>query len=222
MALAGVIFDMDGVLCDSEPFILAAAQTHLRRRYGIEVPAEDFTAWIGAGDDAFVGEPARQHGVEPELPADKEATYDCYDELISGQLQALPGAIDFVTALQRQGVPTAIASSADRRKVRANLQAIGLPEAGFRAVVTGDDVQAKKPDPAAFRLAAAGMGCELAACLVVEDAVNGVLAARAGGARCLAIRGSFSAQELTQAGAEAVIADLRDVPAGLRRECGLA
>ena len=80
---------MDGVLCDSEPFILEAAQTHLKRRYDIDVPAADFAEFVGAGDDAFVGGPARKHGVEPSLPADKEATYDVYDELIVGRLQAL-------------------------------------------------------------------------------------------------------------------------------------
>lgn len=221
MTLLGVIFDMDGVLCDSEPFILEAAQTHLRAKYGIQVPAADFKEFVGAGDDAFVGGPARKHGVTPELPADKEATYDRYDELIRGRLQALPGAIAFARSLRGVGRRAAVASAADLRKVRGNLQAIGLWEGVFDAIVTGSDVSRKKPAPDGFLMAASRIGIPAEQCLVIEDAVNGVKAAKAAGATCLAVTTTFPAEALRAAGADHLAPDLSAVPAVLLHWLGL-
>ena len=79
-----VIFDMDGVLCDSEPFIAAAAGEMLRRRYGIAATLEDFLPFVGAGEDRFISGAAQRHGVTVDLAIDKPLTYEIYLELIPG------------------------------------------------------------------------------------------------------------------------------------------
>ena len=86
-------------------------------------------------------------------------------------------------------------------KVDGNLRALGLPSGTFDAVVVGEDIILKKPAPDIFLEAARRLGLEPGACLVIEDAVSGVTAARAAGSRCMGITSSFEADRLLAAGA---------------------
>ena len=92
-----------------------------------------------------------------------------------------------------------VASRADRIKVAANLNQIGLPIDSWDAVVTGEDVLAKKPAPDIFLKAAQKVGTEPSSCVVIEDAVNGIEAALAAGMRCVAVAQSFAPERLQSA-----------------------
>jgi HAD superfamily hydrolase (TIGR01509 family) len=212
MPLAGIIFDMDGVLCDSEPFIAAAAAEMFRQTYGQAVERADFAPFVGAGEDRFIGGVAEKYGITLTLPRDKLRTYAIYLDLIRGRLQALPGAVDFIHASRKRGLRLAVATSADRIKLEGNLHQIGVPADTFDAVVTGDDVERKKPDPQIFLLAATRLVLPPAQCLVIEDATNGVRAGKAAGCRCLGIMTSFNEPTLRDAGADYVARDLSGVP----------
>lgn len=220
-SIRGIIFDMDGVLCDSEPFIREAAQRMFRERYGAEIPAEAFTPYVGTGEDRFLGGPAADHGLSIRLPHDKDETYRLYLDCIRGRLQPLAGVLDCVDQARAIGLRLAVASAADRVKVDGNLREIGLQPTRFDIVISGDDVQAKKPDPAAFLLAANGLDLDPTTCLVVEDAVNGVAAGIAAGALVLGLTTSFPAADLHAAGAHYCAPDLAHIPAELRRRIGL-
>jgi len=198
--LAGVIFDMDGVLVESEPFIALAAVRMFAEK-GVEVRPEEFRPFIGMGEDRFLGGVAEARGVVLEMPRDKVRTYQIYLELIQGRLEPLPGVADFVGRCRSLGLRLAVASSADRMKVEGNLRALGLPSGTFDAVVVGEDIILKKPAPDIFLEAARRLGLEPGACLVIEDAVSGVTAARAAGSRCMGITSSFEADRLLAAGA---------------------
>ena len=212
MPLEGIIFDMDGVLCDSEPFIASAAAEMFRQTYGLTVTRQDFAPFVGAGEDRFIGGVAEKYGVKLTMPRDKLRTYAIYLEHIKGQLQPLPGAIDFIHAVKARGLKLALATSADRIKMNGNLTEIGLPADTFDAIVTGDDVARKKPDPQIFLLAASRLDLPPGQCLVIEDAVNGVRAGKAAGCRCLGIMTSFGEQTLRDAGADWVATNLATVP----------
>ena len=93
----------------------------------------------------------------------------------------------------------AVASSADPVKVNINLEEIGLGKELFQAVVTGLDIEHKKPAPDIFLKAAKLIGANPEHCLVVEDAISGVAAGKAAGARVLALTTSFSSRELVAA-----------------------
>jgi HAD superfamily hydrolase (TIGR01509 family) len=134
-----------------------------------------------------------------DLAAAKHRTYEIYLELVPRQLRAFPGAVDLVGACRRSGLRVALASSADWIKVQANLRQIGLPPENWDAIVTGENVTARKPAPDIFLAAARKLGVPPAACVVIEDAVNGVQAARAAGMRCIAVAQTFSADKLDEA-----------------------
>ncbi|MGC8644445.1 MAG: HAD family hydrolase, partial [Isosphaeraceae bacterium] len=93
-----------------------------------------------------------------------------------------------------------------------NLRELGLPSGSFDAVVVGEDISRKKPAPDIFNLAARRLGLEPAACLVIEDAVSGVTAAKAAGSRCLGLTTSFSVEQLAAAGADWIARDLMLAP----------
>jgi len=205
----GVIFDVDGVLLDSEPFICKAA-TIMFAEKGLEVKPADFAPFVGAGENRYIGGVAEKYNFTIDIECAKKRTYDIYLEIIKGNLNPLDGAKDFIELCRADGRKTAIASSADMRKVRGNIEEIGFTFDSFDAVVVGEDIKHKKPAPDIFLLAAERMGLSAGECVVVEDAVNGVAAAKAAGSRCLAITSSFGPQQLK--GADWFAPNLADVP----------
>ena len=196
--ICGVIFDMDGVLTDSEPLINAAAIAMFKER-GLEAQPDDFLPFVGTGEDRYIGGVAEKHRFPLDLPSAKRRTYEIYLQLVPVRLKAFPGAVELVHACRQAGLRLAVASSADEVKIVANLQQIGLPPDTWGALVTGDDVVLKKPAPDIFLAAAAKLGLLPAQCAVVEDAVNGVQAAKAAGMRCVAVAQTFPATQLQNA-----------------------
>jgi len=203
-----VIFDMDGVLTDSEPLINAAAIAMFKEK-GLEVQPSDFLPFVGAGEDRYISGVAEKHRFPLDLSAAKRRTYEIYLELVPTRLKAFAGAQDLVCACRQAGLRLAVASSADAVKINANLRQIGLPPETWDAVVTGEDVAAKKPAPDIFLYAAAKLSLTPAQCVVVEDAVNGVQAAKAAGMRCVAVAQTFPVAQLQ--GADVVRPDIAAV-----------
>ena len=213
--IKGVIFDMDGVLCDSEEFIAEASVEMFRKRYNTQVDKKHFKQFIGAGETKFIQGVAEIYGIESAMPDDKIFTYEIYLQMIAGKMLPLAGVQSFVNFSKNSGLKIAIASAADLMKVEGNLREIGFSAEFFDAVVTGCDVKNNKPDPEIFLKAAEFIGVEPASCVVIEDAVNGVIAAKTAGAHCLGITSSFTADELLQAGADWTAQDLSQVPTEL-------
>ena len=212
--MRAAIFDMDGVLADSEPLICAAACEMFRER-GVTVRPEDFHPFVGAGENRYIGGVAEKYGLAVDIVQAKARTYELYLRMVPEKLFVFPGAAALVSACRAAGWPCAVASSADRIKVDANLRKIGLPCESWQAVVTAEDVERRKPDPALFLKAALRLGVAPSSCTVVEDAVNGVVAAKAAGMRCVAVATTFPAEKLSQADvvrasiAEVTLDDLR-------------
>ncbi len=193
-----VIFDMDGVLTDSEPLINEAAVTMFREQ-GLVVRPKDFLPFVGTGEDRYLGGVAEQHRYHLDIAAAKKRTYEIYLKLVPERLRAFPGATQFVRRCRQASLKVAVASSADFIKIEANLRQIGLPPAEWDTLVSAEDVAKKKPAPDIFLAAARKLGLPPAACVVIEDAVNGVQAAKAAGMRCIAVAQTFPAEKLNGA-----------------------
>ncbi|MBM3837908.1 MAG: HAD-IA family hydrolase [Verrucomicrobia bacterium] len=196
--IRAVVFDMDGVLTDSEPLINEAAVRMFHER-GLAVQPEDFLPFIGTGEDRYLGGVAEKYRFPLDLAAGKRRTYEIYLELVPARLQAFPGAVSLVQSCRAAGLKVAVASSADRIKIEANLRKIGLPPDQWDALVCAEDVKFKKPAADIFLAAAAKLQVAPSDCVVIEDAVNGVQAAKAAGMRCVAVAQSFGAETLQKA-----------------------
>jgi HAD superfamily hydrolase (TIGR01509 family) len=194
--IQAVLFDMDGVLCDSEPMLAQAACRLFAERYGKKVGPHEFAPFVGTGEKRYLGGVAESHGITKRFPDDKDRLYAMYLEMIPGRLLPTPGAREFVFACRKHGLKTAVATSADRVKLVGALAAIDLPPSDFDVVVTGTDITHAKPDPEIFLTAAAKLGIAPAQCLVVEDSPHGIVAAHAAGCPCLALATTFGAEKL--------------------------
>ena len=198
MKIEAVLFDMDGVLVDTERQICQAA-IQMYNEMGVTVQPDDFLPFVGAGENRYLGGVAEKYGLQLDIDAAKLRTYTIYGELVHGRLEPLAGAYEFISQCRENGIKTAIATSADLIKMEINLREIGLPVASFDATVNGLEVAHKKPAPDIYLTAARKIGVEPRHCLVVEDAINGVQAAVAAGMYCLALTTSFSREQLRQA-----------------------
>jgi len=196
--LKAVLFDMDGVLLDSEEYICRAGVMMFKEK-GYDVSPDDFLEFTGMGENRYLGGVAEKNGIPFELEKDKARTYEIYGEIVAGQLKPFPGVVDFIEKCRSRELKMAVASSADPTKVEINLEEIGIPPSTFGTVVTGLDIEHKKPSPDIFLKAAENLGVDPAGCLVIEDAVSGVKAGIAAGSKVLALTTSFSAEELSGA-----------------------
>lgn len=196
--IKGVLFDMDGVLVDSERFIAAAA-IKMFSELGINARPEDFHPFTGTGENRYLGGVAEKYGITVDIQKVKARTYEIFGEIARNNLYPLPGAGEFIERCRKKGLSLALATSADKVKMLINLEEIGLPAETFNAIITGEDVLHKKPAPDIYLKAAEHLGLKPEECLVVEDAVSGVKAGKAAGCKCLAVTTSFRAEELKEA-----------------------
>lgn len=206
--MKAVIFDMDGVLTDSEPLINAAAVA-MFRELGLIVQPDDFLPFVGTGEDRYLGGVAAKYLFPLDIAPAKKRTYEIYLDLVPHQLHAFPGAQELVRACRKAGLKVAVASSADLIKIEANLRQIGLPPGTWDAIVSAEDATHKKPAPDLFLAAARKLRLTPDECVVIEDAVNGIQAAKAAGMRCVAVAQTFPAEQL--GAADLIRASLREI-----------
>ena len=203
-----VIFDMDGVLIDSEEAVTVAAVEALES-WGIKASPSDFKQFTGMGENKFIGGVAELYGKEFD-PAMKDLTYKIYVDTADERVTVYPWSKPIVSRLNQAGYKTAIASAADKIKVDCNVKCIGLDLSVFSAVITGSDVTRHKPNPDVFLKAAEKSGIAPQYSLVIEDAVSGVQAAKAAGMTCIALTTSFDEETLRNAGADYVLPGLEN------------
>jgi beta-phosphoglucomutase len=207
--IKAVLFDMDGVLVDSEEFICKAAIEMFREK-GLMVKPEDFIPFVGTGENRYIGGVAEKYNFPLVIERDKKRTYEIYEQIVHNKLKPLPGVLDFITSCRNKNLKIAVATSADEVKMKINLREIGIPVEAFDATVNGLQIERKKPFPDIYLKAAELLGVEPEKCLVVEDAPNGIQAARAAGMNCLAVMSSF--KEIKLKDADWIVKDLTFVP----------
>ena len=196
--IKGVLFDMDGVLVDSERFICKAASM-MFDELGVKVQPSDFHPFVGMGENMYIGGVAEMYSLDVDIEQVKARTYEIYGMIVRYKLSLLPGAKGFISECRKKGLKLALATSADRIKMEINLKEIGLSGDSFNSIITGLDVENKKPFPDIYIKAAESIGLEPNKCLVVEDAVSGIKAGKSAGCRCLAVASSFDASALQEA-----------------------
>jgi HAD superfamily hydrolase (TIGR01509 family) len=194
-----VVFDLDGVLIDSEP-LWQQAEVEVFRRLGVPLDRKMCATTRGRRIDEVVAHWYRRHpwrGLEPE--AVERRIVNRLVELVRGTGEALPGVVEALDFLQARGVLLAVASSSSYRIVRAALGRLGIG-GRFPVVHSAEDEARGKPHPDVYLGAARKVGLEPEQCLAVEDSLPGARSAKAAGMVCLAIPdpgpSSPAAQEL--------------------------
>lgn len=200
-----VIFDNDGVLVDSEPLHRIAWERTFGPR-GVVVPEEDYEWSIGRRDLLFAQRMVDKFGISETALAVRDEKHDHLRELLATESRTFEGVPELVRRLAgtyRLG----IASSAMRAEIRIVLDCLRLGGL-FDTIVTNEDVDRHKPDPLPYCLCAERLGVEPERCVVFEDSVTGVEAARAAGMRVIGFTSTFAREELS--GADAVVGSLAD------------
>ncbi len=203
------LFDMDGVLFCSAPVTMRAA-TEVLASYGVTAQKEDFIPFFGAGEARFIGGVAEKYGVEYE-PAMKDKTYEKYLQYVQEGLLVYPGARTVLETLKAEGHALALCSSADRIKIEANMETAGIPLSVFDVIMSGNDVTRKKPSPDIFLIAAQKLLANPKDCVVIEDALTGIQAAKHAGMICVAVTNSFSREQLADAKPDFMIDSLSEL-----------
>jgi len=189
---------MDGVLVDSESYICKAA-IMMFNELGIIVLPKDFEQFAGMGENKYIGGVAEKYGIAVDIEKVKARTYKIYGEIVKGKLLPLPGAQNFIAKCRNKGLRLALATSADRVKMEVNLKETGLSPDLFESIITGLDVEKKKPFPDIYLKAAECLDLDPKNCLVVEDSFSGIKAGKAAGCKCLAVRSSVEEAKLKEA-----------------------
>ncbi|SRR5208282_5514261 len=202
--IEGIVFDMDGVLIDSHP-VHRVAWSKFLATVGKSVTDEGLS-FILAGRRR---EEILRHFFG-ELPESKIAEYghqkDLFFEENFHDVKLIPGVRKFLESMGVAGLKSAIATSASSARTWGTLRRLELDQK-FAVVVTGDDVDAGKPDPEVYSLAAQLMNLSPEKLVVLEDAPCGVQAAKLAGMRCIGVANNGRADDLRRAGAEDVVAD---------------
>ena len=204
-----IIFDMDGVLVDSEPLFLNAINRLLVQE-GVDPvsEAENQEFLIGT----TIQETWRQLKLRRPLPLPAETYMQRYDvivrEVMMQELAPQPGVRALIAACRQRGLPVAVASSSRHSWVDLKLAAIGLTGA-FDLVLGGDDVTRGKPEPDIYLKAAAGLGLPPEQCIAIEDSPIGIAAAVAAGTRTIAVRTDYT-RHLDVSQAHAILETLEE------------
>jgi HAD superfamily hydrolase (TIGR01509 family) len=182
--LQAVLFDMDGLLVDSEP-LWFEVESEVMARLGGQWSEADQQALVGGSLDRTVAY-LLARAVRPVSPQDvgRWLVDQMISVITSHQLTVLPGARELLAEVRSAGIPHALVTSSEREIMDAVLAQIGV---SFRVTVCAQDVRRGKPDPEPYLLAAARLGADPRQCVALEDSPNGVAAAEAAGCRLVAV-----------------------------------
>ena len=183
--IGGVVFDVDGLMADSEP-LHRAAWHELGRQCGFPTYRTDAAESLGQRviDNFRLRHAQGRFTENPALML--ERYHGILIELIRERLEPKRGLAEALAFVRGQGWPCATASSGDRVYIDVVLDVLDI-RPHFQAVATGDEVAEGKPDPALYLLAAQRLGVDPRTCVALEDSPRGVRAAKAAGMRCIAV-----------------------------------
>jgi beta-phosphoglucomutase len=206
-----VIWDVDGTLVDTAELHFQA-WADLARDLGQPFSRADFAATFGRRNPEIIRQLFGTHYSEQEIADLGDRKEDLYRAAARHGVELLPGVRPLLEGLKADGFRQAVGSSAPRRNLDLILR-LTRTEPYFDAVVSMEDTQRGKPDPQVFLVAAERVGVAPPRCVVIEDAVAGVQAAKAGGMKCIAVTfvGHHPEASLRQAGADLIVRNLEEV-----------
>jgi beta-phosphoglucomutase family hydrolase len=208
--LEAVLWDLDGVIADTGEYHYRAWGDIFKEK-GAVFTWEDFMRLFGQRHDTII-----RFALGDDIPPDEfevitERKQQEYRRLVADNIKPLPGAVELIKSLNEHGIKTAIASSAPLENIDIIIRGLKIEDC-FQAIVSGPEVPDSKPSPQIFQLAAKKLEVKPGGCVVIEDAIAGVAAAKQAGMKCVAVTNSHPVSSLKQA--DLVVASLKSVGIG--------
>jgi len=196
----GLIFDVDGVLGDTEGPVCRATMAMFEELYGCTMAPEDFLPFVGTGAVRYVAGPAEKYDLEIDIEKAVARRHENFVKIITEENIAFPGAAALVeTVAALPDWKLGIATSSPGESSRPTLKSAGINLDLFDAYINGDMITHKKPHPEIYLKAAETLGLDPSQCVVIEDAVTGVASAKAAGMQVIALTHTFPADLLQEA-----------------------
>jgi beta-phosphoglucomutase family hydrolase len=196
-SLEAVLWDMDGVIADTADYHYNAWREVLGER-GVTLSKPDFMKLFGQRHDTIIKFALGDKVSPEEISSISSKKQALYRRNIAQNITPLPGAVALIKSLSQNHIKTAIASSAVPANIDVILQGLGI-EKDFQAIVCGTEVAEGKPSPLIFQLAAKKLGVKPGSCVVIEDAIAGVAAAKSARMKCVAVTNSHPVKSLKNA-----------------------
>ena len=203
-----LIFDMDGVLIDSEPLHKRAKELAFGEA-GIVLPESVYNRHKGRPDATVIPEMLGERGLSPNQIAELLHRKHQIFEKIEHEMKVVPGAAEFLL-WARPRYRIALASSATARNRDAGLKLLGIGNP-FDVVVDGARLHRPKPDPEIFQIALRDLNLEPCNCWIIEDSTNGVIAAKAAASIAIGIVTTFDSATLQAAGADLIVGSFAEL-----------
>jgi beta-phosphoglucomutase family hydrolase len=206
-----VIFDMDGVLVDSEPFHVQT-EKRMFRKMNLDISDEEHAGYMGTATDVMWKQIISKRNLQLDIAEMTELTIQeglpFFYSL--NKIDPMPGLVDLLEKLNEKKIPMAVASSSDTETIRVILEKSGLRKY-FQHAVSSSEVGKSKPEPDVFLHAAKLLEVAPENCVVFEDSKNGIKAAKAAGMFCIAYCSGDSGRQQDQTRADRSIADYSEI-----------
>ncbi len=184
-----VIFDMDGVLINSEPLHYESEKAILAE-YGLKYTREIHKMYIGTSEEEFWSNILTLYKVSLNTKELSSKKYKYFLDNIS-RVEPIEPAVRLVKTLYDSGIPLGLASSAEKELIKKVLKKMSL-EKFFKIIQSGSDVKNAKPDPEIFLITAEKLGASPQECVVIEDSINGVIAGKSAGMTVVAVPNEYT------------------------------
>ena len=211
-----IIWDMDGVIADTAPYHFKAWQQVFQKK-GVSFTEDDFRRNFGQRNDTIIRNVLGEEISQDETDVITREKEGDYRQRVNQNVKPLPGAIGLLKSLKERGFSLALASSAPVENIQLIIRGLDINNC-FQVIVSGREVKEGKPSPQGFLLAAKKLGVSPDNCIVIEDAVAGVAAAKRAGMYCIAVTNTHPRTRLMEANLvvdtleEVTVADLEQIP----------
>ncbi|MBI4453562.1 HAD family phosphatase [Candidatus Woesearchaeota archaeon] len=203
-----IIFDMDGVLVDTMKLHYTAWKKLLEEKGFKKFTKKLYLSFAGMKTVEILLVFKEKYGlnINPELDAKRK------EELVDfSKMTLFSGVKNILIKLKKSGFKIGIATSASHHIMKRNLSLFGI-DIYFDSFTTANDVVHSKPNPQIYLLAAKRLNSSPKECVVIEDAINGVISAKRAGMKCIGVTNTFQKQKLKEAGADYVVENLTELP----------
>ena len=206
-----IIFDMDGVLVDSEP-IHERAEMETCREFGMDVSKSEWDGFRGKKLEDIFSYASKKYGTGNE-PIEEmiKRKIEKYLSLALAEMELVPGAYEFLQELKENGkYKYALTTSGRKFQQDQILAKVGLADF-FEKMITADDVKNGKPHPEPYVVTVEKLGVQPFECLVIEDSDNGIKSAKAAGCWACGVTTTFSKEKLESSGADVVVSSFTEL-----------